>query len=149
MKINCISNINNKNFTAKYDAGTSSLLKAASSVFDNLACDTPADTLVINDGKDLGIVKSAENKKVCLSKFAGDSITLQVADKNNEVVEVYYHNPHDTFADKYCKYKDQKIFPWFAGRDEKLFSKRIVNMNKIEYENVKQLLTKYIPVFLR
>lgn len=146
MKINRIISANNINFSARYDAETSKLLKTAGFIFDNMP-DSSETLSVIKDGKDLGLIKRIDNKNVCLSRFMNGGIMLQVADDTNEIVDVYYHNTGDTYSDKFCKYKDNKIFPWFAGKDIKLFSKRIKSMSRQEFEGVKTMLKKYIPEF--
>ena len=147
MKINSITNIYNKNFTARYDKETGRLLNAAKGVFDSIAV-TPAGISVVKDGKDIGLVKNIDGKKICLSKFLNGEVLLQVADSKSNSVDVFYHNANDTYSDRYCKYMDNKIFPWYSGSDVKLFSKRINNMDTAEFENVKFFLKKYIPEFI-
>ena len=72
---------------------------------------------------------------------------IVIADTKTGIIDVFYHNVNDSSSDKFLKYKDKTMFPWFAGADEKLFSKRIKNMNSSELDNIKKLLYKYIPEF--
>ena len=132
---------------ARYDKETGRLLSAAKGVFDSTSV-MPEGISVVKDGKDIGLVKNIDGKKICLSKFLNGEVLLQVADSKSNSVDMFYHNAHDTYSDRYCKYLDDKIFPWYSGSDVKLFSKRINNMNTVEFENVKFFLKKYIPEFI-
>ncbi len=147
MKVNLIQNINNKSFTAGYDKETRRILNSTRNIFYNFPETLSKDVLVVKDSQDTGLYKIVDGKQVCLSKFANDNMVLQIADTKTGIIDVFYHNVNDSSSDKFLKYKDKTMFPWFAGADEKLFSKRIKNMNSSELENIKKLLYKYVPEF--
>ncbi len=149
MRINTLTNINTKSFRAGCaNTEIRSLLSSVPAMVENAIENPQQDILVLTDGKDKEMVKTVNGKKVCISEFYGGGIAVQIADTQNEIVDVFYHTPNDCAGDKYCKYKDKKLFPWFLGADEKLFSKHLNNMSKSELENVKYLLKTYLPEFI-
>ena len=145
MKINKITDFNNKGFTAVYDAESRKFLREVKDAFDKIPEPLQKDVFVINENNDVGLFKMVRGKKVCISKCFDKSMTLQVANPETEVVDVFYHNFFDSSSDRIMQYKDKNIFPWFSGADEKIYSKSIKNMTPPELETIKNLLYKYIP----
>ena len=136
-------------FTAAYDKDTDALLQKVEGIFDGAMADTVStDMFVSTEGGDLDLIKQLENKEVALSRLSKGNILLQVADKESETVDIFYHNTSDYHADKFYRYNDTKIYPWNKGRDIKLMSGFVFNQNTPKKNVVEEMCKKYIPQFL-
>ncbi len=148
MKINSFINTNTT-FKSGYDKELRNLFKEAGTILNYDKDSMCNDVLIIDEGSEKGLVKKIDNKTISISNLFSDCVLFQIADSSNETIDVYYHNSQDEYCGKYLKYKDNKIFPWYAGKDIKLFSKRIKNMSTQEIFGLKNILKKYIPKFIK
>ncbi len=148
MKIsNSIGLAKSNTFTSGCDNKLKDLFGKAKELLSDEKC-LCDDVLITIDGKEKRLVKQVNERKVCISESCSGGVIFQIADGIKGIVDVIYHNPQDSFSDKYYKYKDKNIFPWFSGDDEKIFSRRIKNMSNAEVESIKNVLKKYIPEFI-
>ena len=144
-----INNLNYRQTFSGYDKETKLLLQEAEGLFDSAATSsTYTDVFVYAEGGDMDLVKQTDSKEIALSKLSKGNILLQVADKETEIVDVFYHNTSDSQADKFFRYNDTKIYPWNKGRDIKLASDFVFAQSAGKKNIVEAMCKKYIPEFI-